>query len=210
MSQRCNRTGVAQAVNAPFPGARDRGRRGARMAVAVLGRSPTVGRRHTDRAPPPPLGRRHTDRAPRPPWARPHFLETGVPCRPRRPDAPGPRALNTVMAARTRQDRRSPDGLVVIYWRAGARRSMPALLRVRGHHDHRIPAPTVRANDASIATAQVKRARFAFTDLTPLESFGVHSDRRQPGGLREEDPWLCVPASRRVCPGRVILVGGSV
>ena len=31
------------------------------------------------------------------------------------------------------------------------------------HHSHRMPAPMVRAMDASSATAQVKRARFAFT-----------------------------------------------
>jgi hypothetical protein len=35
-------------------------------------------------------------------------------------------------------------------------------LAVHGQ-DHRMPAPTVSAMAASVATAQVKRARFAFT-----------------------------------------------
>jgi len=60
--------------------------------------------------------------------------------------------------------------------------------------------------DAMIATAQVKRARFAFTIVT---SSRAASSGRQPGCLgvalpKPQDPWLCVPASRRVCPGRSI------
>ena len=37
--------------------------------------------------------------------------------------------------------------------------------------------------------------------MLPFEPVDA-SRPRQPGGLRGEDPWLCVPASRRVCPGR--------
>ena len=46
-----------------------------------------------------------------------------------------------------------------------------------------MPAPTVSAMAASVATAQVKRARFAFT-MTPSESAAIHR-HRQPGGLGE-------------------------
>jgi hypothetical protein len=38
---------------------------------------------------------------------------------------------------------------------------------LHGHQSHRIPAPTVRAIDARSISAQVKRARFAFT-VVPL------------------------------------------
>jgi hypothetical protein len=34
------------------------------------------------------------------------------------------------------------------------------------HHDHRIPAPSVRAVQASSATAKVKRARICFTNAS--------------------------------------------
>ena len=40
--------------------------------------------------------------------------------------------------------------------------------------DQRMPAPTVSAMAASVATTQVKRARFAFT-MTPSESASVRS-----------------------------------
>src|SRR5262245_19218134 len=49
--------------------------------------------------------------------------------------------------------------------------------RHRDHQSQRMPAPMVRAMDASIATAQVKRARFAFT-YDSFESVWLH---RGPG-----------------------------
>ena len=102
--------------------------------------------------------------------------------------------------ARKWRDRRSPGGLL-IGGTGACRRSPPALLRLGVHGQyHRMPAPTLRAIAASAATTQVKRARFAFTVPTPLSL--ATSRPRQPGGLPVEDPWLCVPASRRVCPGR--------
>jgi hypothetical protein len=77
-------------------------------------------------------------------------------------------------------------------------------LEDRLHHQRsqRIPAPVARAIVASSMTAHVKRARFAFTCSLP-------SNRKVDGTLGSAagrspigDPWLCVPASRRVCPGR--------
>ena len=47
---------------------------------------------------------------------------------------------------------------------------------------HRIPAPTVRAMLARSVSAQVKRARFAFT-CSPSSAKGRRSQDRQPGGL---------------------------
>jgi hypothetical protein len=55
---------------------------------------------------------------------------------------------------------------------------------LHGHQSHRIPAPTVRAIDARSISAQVKRARFAFTDIPLPTGFGSPLDRR-PGGLGE-------------------------
>ena len=46
-----------------------------------------------------------------------------------------------------------------------------------------MPAPTESAMAASVATAQVKRARFAFT-IDSFESAAIHR-HRQPGGLGE-------------------------
>ena len=40
--------------------------------------------------------------------------------------------------------------------------------RLHGQKSHRIPAPTVRAIDARSISAQVKRARFAFTIRFPF------------------------------------------
>ena len=39
---------------------------------------------------------------------------------------------------------------------------------LHGYQSHRIPAPTVRAIDARSISAQVKRARFAFTIRFPF------------------------------------------
>jgi hypothetical protein len=57
---------------------------------------------------------------------------------------------------------------------ANAPGSRPAVSRLdkddrAARHDqyHRIPAPAVSAMAASVATTQVKRARFAFTISTP-------------------------------------------
>src|SRR5919197_4421383 len=69
---------------------------------------------------------------------------------------------------------------------------------------HLTPTPRLIAIDASSVSATVKRARFAFTPRTSCVS--TSRPYRQPGGLVVEDdpdPWLCVPVSRRVCPGRV-------
>jgi len=46
--------------------------------------------------------------------------------------------------------------------------------------------------DASIATAHVKRARFAFTDATPSESVDTPGSR-QPGGLPKKIPGFASP-----------------
>jgi len=61
----------------------------------------------------------------------------------------------------------------------------------------RIPAPMVRAIAARSVRAQVKRKSLAFTPNS-FRSKG----RCTPGqatGRSQWDPWLCVPASRRVC-----------
>ena len=61
----------------------------------------------------------------------------------------------------------------------------------------RIPAPMVRAMAARSVRAQVKRKSLAFTPNS-FRSKG----RCTPGqatGRSLGDPWLCVPASRRVC-----------
>ena len=68
------------------------------------------------------------------------------------------------------------------------------------HQSHRIPAPTLSAREARTVTAQVIRANLPFT-IDPLRTKSWSLLDRQPGGLLR-DPWLCVPASRRVCPGR--------
>ena len=65
----------------------------------------------------------------------------------------------------------------------------------------RRPAPSVRASDARSVSTPVKRARFAFTMDSFVSQLNVHR-RSAAGRSSEEDPWLCVPASRRVCPGR--------
>jgi len=76
----------------------------------------------------------------------------------------------------------------------------------RHHQSHRIPAPRVSASDASTIRTHVKRHKIDFTERTP--ELGGCDCHRRPGGLsaapieRPGGPWLCVPASRRVCPGR--------
>jgi hypothetical protein len=70
-----------------------------------------------------------------------------------------------------------------------------------GHQSNqRRPAPIVRAIDATSANAHVRRTRLPFTS----DSFRVCRSRRllATGRSPEGDPWLCVPASRRVCPGQ--------
>jgi len=59
-------------------------------------------------------------------------------------------------------------------------------------YDHRIPAPTVRAIAPSSMTAQVKRARFAFTGSPSQRGTNALSDRR-PGGLPREIPGFASP-----------------
>ena len=69
----------------------------------------------------------------------------------------------------------------------------------------RIPAPSARAIDARIATAQVSRVSLSFTLvhlITETSSEPATGRPRFPWESR--GPWLCVPASRRVCPGRTI------
>ena len=66
---------------------------------------------------------------------------------------------------------------------------------------HGPPATRRQRHDASSMSAQVKRARFAFTGLLLLEE-GPTPAGSAAGRSRVGDPWLCVPASRRVCPGR--------
>src|ERR1044071_3032341 len=64
----------------------------------------------------------------------------------------------------------------------------------------------VRAMDARSARAHVRRTRLPFT----FDSFRVcraSSDDGNRAVFGGEDPWLCVPASRRVCPGH--LTGGG-
>ena len=68
------------------------------------------------------------------------------------------------------------------------------------HQSHRIPAPTLRTREARIMRTQLKRASFVFT-IDPFIRRVAHRLGRRPGSLWR-DPWLCVPASRRVCPGR--------
>jgi hypothetical protein len=124
----------------------------------------------------------------------------------------------------TQGDRRLPGGLMKKWGRyptpLGLPPAMPALYdespafgygraneHVAGlslvHADHgfyhRIQAPVERAIAASSPMAQVKCARFAFT-LAPLS--GTCTWTPASGRSSEEDPWLCVPASRRVCPGQ--------
>src|SRR5687768_9253122 len=78
---------------------------------------------------------------------------------------------------------------------------IPAVTGLDDHHQsHRMPAPTVRASEARTVRAQESRARVLFTIDPLLAKSGSRLDRR-PGGLLR-DPWLCVPASRRVCPER--------
>jgi hypothetical protein len=70
------------------------------------------------------------------------------------------------------------------------------------HHQksQRMPAPSVRAMDATSARTQVKRTRLVFTSDSVRRSFTLEPATGR--SSRWKDPWLCVPASRRVCPGR--------
>ena len=68
------------------------------------------------------------------------------------------------------------------------------------HACHRIPAPVVSAMAPSIMRANDSRARIDFTYLPFRKMRKRPTWFRQPGGLPVGgDPWLCVPASRRVC-----------
>jgi len=76
-------------------------------------------------------------------------------------------------------------------------------VRVHGY-SHRMPAPRLRAIDARIATAQVMRVNFSFTPVhLEQETRSVPATGR-PRGDTSRGPWLCVPVSQRVCPGRAI------
>ncbi len=70
------------------------------------------------------------------------------------------------------------------------------------HHQksQRMPAPSVRAMDATSARTQVKRTRLVFTSDSVRRSFTLEPATGR--SSRWKDPWLCVPTSRRVCPGR--------
>jgi len=64
------------------------------------------------------------------------------------------------------------------------------------------------AIDARIANAQVSRVSFSFT-LGHLDRFRRIGTGNRAASLLIEwrGPWLCVPVSRRVCPGRTIHEG---
>jgi hypothetical protein len=51
----------------------------------------------------------------------------------------------------------------------------------------------------------MKRARIAFMTSSIALPLSRQPGRLPPGFA--EDPWLCVPASRRVCPGRESRIG---
>ena len=72
---------------------------------------------------------------------------------------------------------------------------------LHGYQSHRIPAPTVRAIDARSMSAQVKRARFAFTIRFPFQRVGSLLDRR-PGGLDEIPGFASPPRGGFALDGR--------
>ena len=94
---------------------------------------------------------------------------------------------------------------------AGQRRKQgsdpPTVRREQFAHGryHRIPAPTVTASDTNVARATAKRVMIAFTPVPPHDADASDiGDRAVSCDGRIRDPWLCVPASQRVCPERSV------
>src|ERR1700674_4007079 len=74
------------------------------------------------------------------------------------------------------------------------------LHRVHPSHVQRMPAPSASATADSEPTTNMKRARTVFMPNLPCA--GGPDGYSATGRSCEQDPWLCVPASRRGCPGR--------
>src|SRR6478672_5024296 len=162
----------------------------ARPGTVVLGQmGPTDGATYITEMAPPPRGRSARQRRRGPP-AVPAALFACAAQRVRSPADPTLAGLEDDSAARKRhqcQDEAEGPGL-----------------EDRLHHQqsHRMPAPVARAIDASSMTAQVKRARFAFTCSLPSNRKVDRTLGSAAGRPPKGDPWPRVPASRRVCPGR--------
>jgi hypothetical protein len=147
------------------------------------------------------------------------LVDWGVPSRQCRPDRPPRRPPESPMPGIERaapsgaalRGTGRPGGLPAAISSAPAMTGFGSRSTAVGHqgrnheHDvhgqyHLMPAPRDRAIVARSDTAMVKRARFAFTapTLWLCTCRSSTAAGRSPGG----DPWLCVPVSRRVCPGR--------